>query len=87
MPAVTYFRGRPAHFWIAAMSNSAQSTAADPAAATSARPRPAAPAARRAAPAETGASVVATVDISAWRAWASNWFTRTSFQGGTPDGG
>ena len=76
MPAVLYYRCRPARFWIAAMSGPARATAANPAAATSpASPRPATPAARLGTPEETSAPAATAVSTSAWEAWASNWFT------------
>jgi hypothetical protein len=39
MPVVAYYLGRPADVWIAAMSGSAQATAANPAAVNSRCPR------------------------------------------------
>jgi hypothetical protein len=53
MPAVSYYLGRPARFWIAVMSGAARATVANPAAASLASVQPAAPAGRRGTPEET----------------------------------
>ena len=73
MPLVHYYQGRPASTWITAMSGPARA-AANPADGTSpASLRPAAPATQRSA--QAGTSVSAAASISAWEAWAANWFT------------
>jgi hypothetical protein len=56
MPAVSYYLGRPARFWIAVMSGAARATVANPAAAAFlARRQPAAPAEWRRTPEEPSA--------------------------------
>ena len=74
MPLVSYYQGRPASFWIAAMSGPTRRAAANPADGTSpARRQPAAPFSQRRAPA--GTSAYSAACASALQAWAANWFT------------
>jgi hypothetical protein len=74
MPIVTYYQGRPASFWIAAMAGPARRAAANQAdGACPTRRQPAAPPSPRRAPA--GASAFSAATAHALQAWAANWFT------------
>lgn len=80
MPAHSYYRGRPACFWIALMTGPLRAGAANPAAVLPAGPRPSAQPGWPKTPGEAGSLAAQT---AVWAAWASNWF-RPDHQTGPP---
>lgn len=64
MPAVFYYLGRPAGFWIAVMSGPAQASAENPAATSLASAQAAEPAAQRRTPDEPSARAVTAASTS-----------------------
>jgi hypothetical protein len=84
MPVVPYYRGRPAHVWITAVTGrrSMQEAAANEPAMASpdgrtppASSRPTTPPAQQSTHQEPGASSPATASVGPWTTWASHWFT------------
>jgi hypothetical protein len=84
MPVVPYYRGRPAHVWITALTGHRpvqETPANDPAAASPdgqtppASPRPTTPPAQLSKHPEAGARSLATASAGPWTTWASHWFT------------
>ena len=67
MPNVSYYRGRPADFWIAVMSGAARPTLANPAPATSlASSQPTAPATQRRTPQQPSARQQRLQALAPW---------------------
>jgi hypothetical protein len=76
MPVVSYYRGRPACVWTAAMSGPARAAAESSSTATSSASwEPAAPPVQRRTQEGTSAPAATAASASVWEAWASHWFT------------
>ncbi len=84
MPVVPYYRGRPAHAWITAVTGrrAVQETAANEPAAASpdgqtppASPRPTPPPAQQSTDQEACAHGLTAASVGPWTRWASHWFT------------